>query len=132
MQSTLQILVVEDNPESRELLLEMIGIAGHDAHAAATAEEALATLENDHFDVLLTDINLPRMSGLELAQKAVKVLPQLKVIFASGFGFLVIDNDRIDFDFILLSKPYSLLQLKHALARMADMVSARRLSDRAV
>lgn len=132
MQSMLRILVVEDNPESRELLLEMIGIAGHDAHAAATAEEALTTLENAPFDVLLTDINLPKMSGLELAQKAVKVLPQLKVIFASGFGFLVIDNDRIDFDFILLSKPYSLLQLKHALARMADMVSARRLSDRAI
>ncbi|HEV2609699.1 MAG TPA: response regulator [Noviherbaspirillum sp.] len=122
MVSSLRILVVEDNPESRDLLLEMIAIIGHDASAVDTAEDALITLQNEPFDVLLTDINLPRMSGLELAQNVVLVWPQVKIIFASGYGFLVIDNDRINFQFSLLSKPYSLVQLEDALARIAAEV----------
>jgi CheY-like chemotaxis protein len=125
MVSSLRILVVEDNPESRELLLEMIAIAGHDASAVVTAEEAIVAMQNEHFDVLLTDINLPKMSGLELAQNAVLAWPQLKIIFASGYGFLVIDNDRINFQFSLLSKPYSLVQLEDALASIAAQVKPR-------
>lgn len=125
MVSSLRILVVEDNPESRELLLEMIAITGHDAHAVISAEEAGFALQNEQFDVLLTDINLPKMSGLELAQNAVLTWPQLKIIFASGYGFLVIDNDRINFQFSLLSKPYSLVQLEDALARIAVQVKSQ-------
>lgn len=123
MVSSLRILVVEDNPESRDLLLEMIAITGHDASAVVTAEDALIALQNEPFDVLLTDINLPKMSGLELAQNVVLAWPQVKVIFASGYGFLVIDNDHINFPFSLLSKPYSLVQLEDVLTRIAAEVS---------
>lgn len=78
----------------------------------------MIALQRAPFDVLLTDINLPKMSGLELAQNVVLAWPQVKIIFASGYGFLVIDNDRINFPFSLLSKPYSLVQLEDALARI--------------
>ncbi len=124
MVSLLQILVVEDSLESRELLLEMIAILGHTAHGAGTAEEALEILARQPIDVLLTDINLPGMSGLDLAKIALQTLPQLQVIFASGYGFLVIDNDRIDFNFILLSKPYSLTQVEDALLHITDIVAS--------
>lgn len=118
----LNILVVEDNAESRTLVSEMLAMLGHKVHAVESAEDAIGILPQHHFDVLLTDINLPGMSGVELAQAAVEIMPPLKVIFASGFGFLVVDNDRINFDFLLLSKPYSLMQLKDAMARIGALV----------
>jgi CheY-like chemotaxis protein len=119
----LNVLVVEDNAESRTLLSDMLALLGHKVHAVESAEDALALLAQQQFDVLLTDINLPGMSGVELAQAAVEIMPPLKVIFASGFGFLVVDNDRINFDFLLLSKPYSLMQLKDAMGRIGALVS---------
>jgi CheY-like chemotaxis protein len=111
--SQLQILVVEDNESSRELLGEMLHVLGHDACCVANAEAALECFSERRFDVLLSDINLPGISGIVLAQQLTARSPHLKVIFASGYGYLI--ADRTEFNFILLPKPYSFLQLEHAL-----------------
>jgi CheY-like chemotaxis protein len=108
-----QILVVEDNESARELLGEMLHVLGHDAFLVPNAEAAIACFNERRFDVLLSDISLPGMSGVVLAQQLTARAPELKVIFASGYGYLI--ADRMEFDFILLPKPYSLLQLEHAL-----------------
>jgi CheY-like chemotaxis protein len=113
--SSLRILVVEDHQNSRELLCEMISMLGHSAHCVATAEEALEPLAAKQFNVLIADINLPGMSGTALAERAVKIIPDMKVIFASGYGYLV--ADKTDFEFTLLPKPFDLTQLKHAIER---------------
>jgi CheY-like chemotaxis protein len=112
--SPLQILVVEDNSNSREIICEMLAALGHSARSATSAEDAVEILQTRKFDVLLADINLPGISGIDLAEKVVKDMPGIKVIFASGYGYLV--NDKTDFDFVLLPKPYGLAQLKHALS----------------
>jgi DNA-binding NtrC family response regulator len=88
---------------------------GHSAHCVATAEEALEPLAAKQFNVLIADINLPGMSGTALAEQAVKIIPDMKVIFASGYGYLV--ADKTDFEFTLLPKPFDLTQLKHAIER---------------
>ena len=108
-----QILVVEDNEDSRELLGEMLGVLGHDACCVPNAEAALEAFGEKRFNILLADINLPGMTGLTLAEKLREGAPDLKIIFASGYGYLI--ADRMDFPFILLPKPYSLGQLQHAL-----------------
>jgi CheY-like chemotaxis protein len=115
--SPLQILVVEDNQNTLETLCEMLSIIGHLAHGVASAEEAIDILNSRTFDALLADINLPGMSGIQLAEIAVETTPDIKVIFASGFGYLV--ADKTDFDFVLLPKPYGLMQLKHAVESIA-------------
>jgi CheY-like chemotaxis protein len=112
--SPLQILVVEDNPHSREIICEMLAVLGHSASSVTSAEDAVEILQDRKFDVLLADINLPGMSGIDLAEKAVKDMPGLKVIFASGYGYLV--TDKTDFNFMLLPKPYGMPQLRHALS----------------
>lgn len=110
--SKLQVLVVEDNESARELVGEMLAVLGHDACCSASAEEAIEALKKKTFDVLLADINLPGMSGIVLAEKVIRKLPAIRVVFASGFGYLV--ADKTDFPFTLLPKPYGLDQLKHA------------------
>lgn len=118
MSAPLRALVIEDSPNSRDLLCEMLAVFGHHVQAAATAEDAIALFETNHFDVLFTDINLPGKSGIDLASAAVKIAPDVKIVFASGYGFLV--ADRTEFDFFLLPKPYGLDQLKYVLDQVTD------------
>jgi two-component SAPR family response regulator len=95
----------------------MLSILGHEVHCVASAEEAVAPLKTLDFDVLIADINLPGMSGTDLAAVAVQQDPKIKIIFASGYGYLV--ADKVDFHFTLLPKPFDLSQLEHALSDQA-------------
>jgi two-component SAPR family response regulator len=66
------------------------------------------------------------MSGIELAEMAVTSIPGIKIIFASGYGYLV--ADKTDFDFTLISKPYGLARLKEVMDGMcASLASASEL-----
>lgn len=110
--ASLRILVVEDNDSLLEILCEMLASLGYQTVAAASGEEALEHLRNGRFNVLLADINLPGISGIDLAKMAIEMVPVIKIIFSSGFGYLV--SDRLDFDFVLLNKPYYIHELAHA------------------
>ncbi|WP_230178867.1 PAS domain S-box protein [Aquabacterium sp. CECT 9606] len=81
----LRILVVEDEEDSLRSLLEIFELSGYAAVGAPSAEHALELLDKAKFDVLMTDISLPGMSGREFAALARERQP-LKVIFASGYG----------------------------------------------
>ena len=80
------ILVVEDDSLLRNLLLESINLEGHRTQAAASAEKAVEFLESETFDILLTDVNLPGKSGLELLPIARQYNPNLYSLVITGFG----------------------------------------------
>lgn len=109
--SSRRILVVEDNTDGRDMLCELLGVLGHRAHGVSNAEDALVALAKESFDILLTDIGLPGMSGNQLAKIAKQNQPALRVIFASGHGAVT----GIEFEALSLPKPYDLVQLKQAL-----------------
>lgn len=115
------ILVVEDDVAARELLSEMLTILGYRSTCVATAEDAVAKLDaaTANYVVLLADIDLPGMSGIELASYTVAQRPSMRIIFATGFGFLV--ADKTDFEFALLPKPYDLNQLQHVVASAIEL-----------
>ncbi|BBQ03438.1 histidine kinase (plasmid) [Burkholderia sp. SFA1] len=112
----LTILVVEDNDLAREALCELLLMLGHRPVAAETATQAFAEIARHPFDVLLTDVNLPDMSGLELAAQASAFCPGLSVIFASG-GPIEQDETR-NFTWFELPKPYALEQLQIVLRKV--------------
>lgn len=117
------ILVVEDDPATRSLISEMLVVLGHRVTVAASAEEAIALIgeDRDRFSILLADINLPGMSGIRLAEILVRRMPELRVVFVSGNGFLV--ADKTDFDFRLLPKPFDLYQLQLVLSEVTLLVA---------
>jgi CheY-like chemotaxis protein len=117
-ETSLRILVVEDNVDAQQLVCELLMAIGHIAQGTSTAEEAIKILTNSHFDVLFTDVNLPGMSGLDLARKTKQDMPDLKVIFVSGYGRSI--AEQIDFQAVLLLKPYDLIQLQKALAESSS------------
>lgn len=111
--ASLLVLVVEDNQDFLDILCDMLHTLGHCTRSALSGEKALELLNEHRFDVLLADITLPGMSGIELARRVVKAIPGIRVIFSSGFGYLL--SDALDFEFDLLHKPYFANQLKMVL-----------------
>lgn len=108
--ASLLFLVVEDNEDFLHILCDMLQSLGHRTRPAVSAEDAVALIAQERFDVLLADISLPGMSGIDLARRAVKVAPGIRIIFSSGYGYLL--SDALDFEFDLLHKPYFVNQLR--------------------
>src|SRR4051812_25740474 len=106
MRNPVSILVVEDDNESRRMTCEMLEFLGHGVESVASAEEALTLIKTRNFDVLLADINLPGMSGIDLATVITQILPTIRIIFVSGYGYLL--AEKTNFRFALLPKPYRL------------------------
>jgi two-component system cell cycle response regulator CpdR len=82
----LKILYVEDNEVVREITYELLCAADREIVALASAEEALEVFRTQPFDVLITDVSLPVMSGLDLVRNVLGVNPKLAVIIASGYS----------------------------------------------
>ena len=107
----LKILLVEDEASIRENTADLLAHYGHTILHAATAEEAMALLQAGELDVLMTDISLPGMSGMTLAETARSLMPALHVVFASGQAGPVTVPGAV-----LLQKPYDAAALLAALA----------------
>ena len=85
MRSPLRILYVEDNPIVRAVTSELLVHDQRQIVALGTAEEALQEFSEHVFDVVITDISLPAMSGLDLARKILNIEPKAPIIIASGY-----------------------------------------------
>lgn len=121
------ILVVEDDADTRELACELLGALGHTASGSPSAEHALGMLQEREIDVLFTDLNLPGLSGIELATRALALRPTLKVILASGEGGSIALPEGTPIT--LLPKPYDLLQLQLSIADLAPAARPAWLAD---
>ena len=81
----LRILFVEDHAHIRESIGMLLQAPDRDVVCCASAEEALAALDLRSFDVLITDVSLPTMSGTELARRVREAFPATWIIFSSGY-----------------------------------------------
>ena len=116
--TSLRILVVEDHDDSREAICEVLTMLGHRPHGVGSGEEALANLGAQTFEVLLTDISLPGMSGIELAHKATDVTPALRCVFASGRDLP--HDANFPFEWLALRKPYTGEQIQAILFKLCS------------
>jgi CheY-like chemotaxis protein len=84
----LSILVVEDDPDVRDLAVEILKMNGYTVYSAANGAEALGVLRRERdIGLMFTDIIMPGgMNGTQLAQAAMRVRPSLKILFASGYA----------------------------------------------
>ena len=115
----LSILLVEDEASLREIVGDALRDAGHQVDEAAGGAQALESLGSDaRYDVLLTDMGMPGMSGMELAMEAVKLRPGIAVIIASGFAKAQLPE--FPAGFIYFPKPYRVRQLEDLFAELAS------------
>ena len=102
---TLRILYVEDNPLVREVTSELLFQDDRHIVALSTAEEALQEFQTHPFDVVITDVSLPAMSGLDLARKILDINPKAAIIVASGY-FLDLDVLKLGPTVRAIVKPF--------------------------
>jgi CheY-like chemotaxis protein len=78
-------LLIEDNDAVRGVLCRAFAKAGWDVHSSATPGAAIAVASVDHFDVIVSDVYLPGMTGFQLADRLSALQPDAGVIFISGY-----------------------------------------------
>lgn len=81
----LKILYIEDNIKIRDTICELLETDTRHVVACADSEQALGLLSGEKFDVIITDISLPGMSGTELTRRAVMNSPEQWVVLCSGY-----------------------------------------------
>jgi DNA-binding NtrC family response regulator len=114
------ILIVDDDDSVRDVLYDLLSDE-HLCHSASTAEQALAFIGEKPYDVVLTDISMPGLSGVELLGLLRQSQPDTPVIIISGIG----DRTHAEglkrlgaFDFIY--KPFSLESVEGSVARALE------------
>lgn len=113
------ILLAEDDESMRRFLKNALEKAGHQVTAFGQGDEALHELEGRVFDLLLTDIVMPVMDGIELARRAAELDSNLKIMFITGFAAVALNPDnKTPKDAKVLSKPFHLRDLVQEVERM--------------
>jgi two-component system cell cycle response regulator CpdR len=114
-----RILLAEDDESMRRFLARALENAGHEVAAYGMGDEAHDRLKGDIFDILLTDIVMPEMDGIELARHAAEIDPTLKIMFITGFAAVALSSDQPTPDEAkVLSKPFHLRELVAEVDRM--------------
>jgi CheY-like chemotaxis protein len=110
------VLLVEDNPEVAEVSLSMLEQAGYATRRVADAEAALTLIENNDFDLVVSDIVMPgRYDGLALARLLRERRPGLPVLLVTGYAG---EAGEASQEFTVLRKPFRFSQLSQTVARV--------------
>jgi PAS domain S-box-containing protein len=109
LRTTARILLVEDDAELRVVIERSLTAAGHTVHGAERASEALAWLARGvPIDLLVSDVVLPEMNGVELAKAVRRDRPNVPVLLVSGYTGSALESTGIDeLDVAFLPKPFA-------------------------
>jgi two-component system cell cycle response regulator CpdR len=107
----IRILLAEDDSSMREYLSRALEKVGYHVTAVDCGTAALPLLESQAFDLLLTDIVMPEMDGIELAQRAGRIAPDMRVMFITGFAAVALKGGITHPNAKVLSKPFHLRDL---------------------
>ena len=114
-----RILLAEDDDSMRGFLERALAKAGHQVTAFDNGAEAFERLKQEPFTLLLTDIVMPKMDGIELARRASELDPDLKIMFITGFAAVTLNADMGGAkDAKVLSKPFHLKDLVQEVDRL--------------
>jgi two-component system cell cycle response regulator CpdR len=102
----MRILYVEDNALVREVTSELLYQEGRQIVPCETAEEALNEFASSAYDLVITDVSLPVMSGLDLTRRLLQIKPTLPVIIASGYA-MEYAIDRLGSNVRSVIKPFN-------------------------
>ena len=106
-----RIILAEDDHDMRRFLAKALQNAGYDVVAFDNGRSAYERIREEPFTLLLTDIVMPEMDGIELAQKASALDPSIRVMFITGFAAVALQGGRTAPEAKLLSKPFHLKDL---------------------
>lgn len=114
-----KILLAEDDDDMRRFLERALDQAGYHVVSYDNGASAYDRLREEPFTLLLTDIVMPEMDGIELARRATEIDPDMKVMFITGFAAVALNPDSdAPKDAKVLSKPFHLRDLVNEVEKM--------------
>ena len=122
----IRILLAEDDRVMREYLTRALERSGYAVTAVDRGTAAMPLLKTESFDLLLTDIVMPEMDGIELAQKAGEPCSDLRVMFITGFAAVTLKAGRAMPQARVLSKPFHLRDLVLEVDRLFETENVTR------
>lgn len=120
------ILIVEDEPKMRRLLEISLGEEGHVVHTAAEAETGLKCLRREAIDLILTDLKLPGMNGLEFLQEAKRLDSSMPIVVMTAYGSVETAVDAMKAgasDYVI--KPFTMAEMKLVVRKELDVQKVR-------
>jgi len=128
-----RILIVDDNKELREILQEYLKGEGHAAEGAANGREALERHHEEPFDLIITDLNMPEISGMELIKSIRKENQDTEFVIITGYASMdsAVEAVRIGaFDYIV--KPFRMEELQVVVKNARDKISLKKLNAKLI
>ncbi len=125
-----KILVIDDNETMREGMETIISRMGHQTFGAAGGQEGVSLLEGSAFDLVLTDLKMEGMDGIEVLTRARQIHPEAVVILITAFGTIEVAVEAIKkgaYDFI--QKPFSQDQLRLKVAQALDFTQLAKKNE---
>jgi two-component system cell cycle response regulator CpdR len=114
-----RILLAEDDNDMRQFLTRALKNAGYEVVSFDNGKSAYDRLREEPFSLLLSDIVMPEMDGIELARRATELDPDLKVMFITGFAAVALNPDsEAPKEASVLSKPFHLRDLVNEVERL--------------
>lgn len=114
-----RILLAEDDNDMRRFLAKALERAGYEVADFDNGASAYERLQEEPFSLLLTDIVMPEMDGIELARRATEIDPDLRVMFITGFAAVALNsNSDAPPDAKVLSKPFHLRELVNEIEKI--------------
>ncbi len=114
----LRILVVDDDENIREILKDLFMMSGHQVFLSGNGEEALEIFFREEFDLIITDLGMPGISGWEVNRRIKENHPEKPVVIISGWGAQLNEEEvkasKVDF---IIPKPFSLEQMLNVTER---------------
>jgi two-component system, cell cycle sensor histidine kinase and response regulator CckA len=120
---TERVLLVEDEPVLLRMTTEMLRRQGFEVISAPDPVVALEVASSERFDVVVTDVVMPKMSGAELADRIAETFPKTRFVFISGYTHAVMDEAGLGPTKRFLPKPFSSAELIDAVRGVLDAVS---------
>ena len=115
-----RILLVDDDEDVRGVAAAMVAELGYEVATAAAGEEALRLLEGGRFQLMVTDVAMPGMNGVELGRRARRLAPDMPILFASGYADVQTFGVELS-DEALLRKPF---RISEVAARLHHLIEA--------
>ncbi len=114
-----KIFLAEDDTDMRQFLVKALQNAGYEVTSYDNGASAYQRLREEPFELLLTDIVMPEMDGIELARRASELDPDIKIMFITGFAAVALNSDsQAPKNAKVLSKPVHLRDLVNEVQKM--------------
>ncbi|MFL6857490.1 MAG: response regulator [Allosphingosinicella sp.] len=114
-----RVLIVDDDPNVLEVAAALVAELGFEVTPAPSGDAALQRLEAEKFDLLVTDVAMPGMNGVEVARAARRIAPAMPVLFASGYADLQTFGADLGKE-ILLKKPFRITEVAARIQQVLD------------